>query len=104
MVGRGLPSAGSRIEQRGPIRAWIVDDTGFPKKGKHSGASVPVLRPVGQAGQLSDCVSRSIANDAASLLIAYEPAKAEGVAPGVILATPDMAPTAVSARACPSSI
>ena len=25
-----------RIEQRGPIRAWIVDDTGFPKKGKHS--------------------------------------------------------------------
>src|SRR5690242_7124047 len=24
------------IEQHGPIAAWIVDDTGFPKKGKHS--------------------------------------------------------------------
>src|ERR687891_713803 len=24
------------IEERGPIRAWIVDDTGLPKKGKLS--------------------------------------------------------------------
>ena len=24
------------IERSGPIRAWIVDDTGFPKKGNHS--------------------------------------------------------------------
>ena len=24
------------IERQGPIRAWIVDDTGFPKKGRHS--------------------------------------------------------------------
>ena len=24
------------IEKRGPIRAWIVDDTGLPKKGKLS--------------------------------------------------------------------
>jgi SRSO17 transposase len=24
------------IERRGAIRAWIVDDTGFPKKGGHS--------------------------------------------------------------------
>jgi SRSO17 transposase len=24
------------LEQSGPIRAWIIDDTGFPKKGKHS--------------------------------------------------------------------
>ncbi len=24
------------IERRGPIEAWIVDDTGFPKKGRHS--------------------------------------------------------------------
>lgn len=27
-----LPS----IERTGPIKAWIVDDTGLPKKGKHS--------------------------------------------------------------------
>src|ERR1700682_4756943 len=24
------------IERSGPVRAWIVDDTGFPKKGTHS--------------------------------------------------------------------
>jgi SRSO17 transposase len=27
-----LPS----IESSGPIEAWIIDDTGFPKKGRHS--------------------------------------------------------------------
>ena len=26
------------IERHGPIRAWIIDDTGFPKKGRHTGA------------------------------------------------------------------
>ncbi len=32
---------------------WIIDDTGFPKKGKHSvGVSPPILRDAGQAGQL----------------------------------------------------
>ena len=24
------------LEKHGPVEAWIVDDTGFPKKGKHS--------------------------------------------------------------------
>src|SRR5687767_2473463 len=24
------------LERQGPIRAWIVDDTGFPKKGRYS--------------------------------------------------------------------
>ena len=24
------------LERQGAIRAWIVDDTGFPKKGTHS--------------------------------------------------------------------
>jgi SRSO17 transposase len=24
------------IERHGPVEAWIVDDTGFPKKGRHS--------------------------------------------------------------------
>src|SRR2546430_16569263 len=26
----------SRMEQQGPIEAWILDDTGLPKKGRHS--------------------------------------------------------------------
>jgi SRSO17 transposase len=24
------------IERHGPIQAWIIDDTGFPKQGRHS--------------------------------------------------------------------
>jgi SRSO17 transposase len=60
------------IERRGPIRALIVDDTGVPKKGKHS---VGVARQYcGQLGKQDNCqvaVSLSAANDHAGLPIAY---------------------------------
>ncbi len=60
------------IERRGAIRAWIVDDTGFPKKGTHS---VGVARQYcGQLGKQDNCqvaVSLSLANDRASLPVAY---------------------------------
>jgi len=60
------------IERGGAIEAWIVDDTGFPKKGKHS---VGVARQYcGQVGKQENCqvaVSLSIANHHASLPIAY---------------------------------
>ena len=112
------------VERQGPIQAWIVDDTGFPKKGRHS---VGVARQYcGQLGKQDNCqvaVSLSVANETASLPIAYrlylpqvwaddpeqrrkakvpaevvfqtkpqialeqiKAAKAQGVAPGVILA------------------
>jgi len=32
------------LERHGPLAAWIVDDTGIPKKGRHSVAWPPVLR------------------------------------------------------------
>ena len=60
------------IERHGPIEAWIVDDTGFPKKGSHS---VGVTRQYcGQVGKRENCqvaVSLSIANHYASLPVAY---------------------------------
>jgi SRSO17 transposase len=60
------------IERRGPIEAWIIDDTGFPKKGKHS---VGVARQYcGQLGKQDNCqvaVSLSLANCHASLPVAY---------------------------------
>jgi SRSO17 transposase len=60
------------IEGHGPIRAWLVDDTGLPKKGK---LSVGVARQYcGQLGKRESCqvaVTLSVANEAASLPIAY---------------------------------
>src|SRR3954453_12680482 len=60
------------IEREGPIEAWIIDDTGFPKKGRHS---VGVARQYcGQLGKQDNCqvaVTLSIANQAASLPVAY---------------------------------
>jgi SRSO17 transposase len=61
-----------KIETHGAISAWIIDDTGFPKKGKHS---VGVARQYcGQLGKQDNCqvaVSLSIANEHASLPVAY---------------------------------
>ena len=60
------------IERRGPIEAWIIDDTGSPKKGRHS---VGVGRQYcGRLGKEDNCqvaVSLSLANHHASLPVAY---------------------------------
>src|SRR4051812_10172647 len=60
------------LERSGPVEAWIIDDTSFPKKGQHS---VGVTRQYcGQLGKQDNCqvaVSVSVANEAASLPVAY---------------------------------
>ncbi len=60
------------IERHRPIEAWIIDDTGFPKKGTHS---VGVARQYcGQLGKQDNCqvaVSLSLANADGSLPVAY---------------------------------
>ena len=56
----------------GPVEGWIVDDTGFPKKGRHS---VGVARQYcGQLGKQDNCqlaVSLSVATAIASLPVAW---------------------------------
>ena len=78
MVGRAGAGQGARdgvaaIERHGPIEAWIIDDTGFPKQGRHS---VGVTRQYcGQLGKQDNCqvaVSLSLANHHASLPVAYQ--------------------------------
>jgi len=60
------------IERARPVEAWIIDDTGFPKQGRHS---VGVARQYcGQLGKQDNCqvaVSLSLANRYASLPVAW---------------------------------
>jgi SRSO17 transposase len=60
------------MQRHGPIEAWTIDDTAFPKQGRHS---VGVARQYcGQLGKQDNCqvaVSLSLANSHASLPVAY---------------------------------
>src|SRR5881409_1967807 len=60
------------LERHGPVAAWVVDDTGIPKKGRHS---VGVARQYcGVLGKQDNCqvaVTVTMANEAVSVPAAY---------------------------------
>ena len=60
------------LDRHGPVAAWVVDDTGIPKKGRHS---VGVARQYcGVLGKQDNCqvaVSVSVAHERASIPVAY---------------------------------
>jgi SRSO17 transposase len=60
------------MKQNGPVAAWIVDDTGFLKKGTHSvGVARQYCGPVGKQDNCRVAVSLSVATHHASLPIAW---------------------------------
>ncbi len=88
------------LERHGPVAAWLVDDTGIPKKGQHS---VGVARQYcGILGKQENCqvaVTVTLTNEAVSVPAAYqlylpeawaqdrERRAAAGVPPGVAFRT-----------------
>ena len=70
------------MTRRALIEAWIIDDTGYPKQGKHSvGVSHQYCGQLGKEPNCQLAVSLSIANHSAGLPVAK--------AMPVILTTPE---------------
>lgn len=72
LLDRALDTVLPAMLRPGPIVAWVVDDTGFPKKGQHS---VGVTRQYcGQVGKQENCrvaVSLSVTTANASMPVAF---------------------------------
>lgn len=72
LLDRALATILPSMLRQGPIVAWVVDDTGFPKKGQHS---VGVTHQYcGQVGKQDNCrvaVSLSVSTENCSMPVAF---------------------------------
>jgi hypothetical protein len=61
-----------QLERHGPVAAWVVDDTGMPKKGRHSvGVARQYCGPLGKPENCQVAVTVSLVNAALSVPAAY---------------------------------
>ena len=61
-----------QLERHAPVAAWVVDDTGMPKKGRHSvGVARQYCGPLGKQDNCQVAVTLSLVNAALSLPCAY---------------------------------
>jgi SRSO17 transposase len=62
----------SQLERHGPVAAWVLDDSGYPKKGKHSvGVARQYCGPLGKQDNCQVAVTLSLVNPTMSVPCAY---------------------------------